>query len=101
MSVSTHLRIRLSEYDRRIRTFIPGYEDMLDVAASVLAPLARRRPRVLDLGIGTGALARRCVETVPGARLSGIDADEEMLEVADRRLRRPGSGRPGWCRATS
>ena len=37
MSVATHLGIDLGEYDARIRTFIPHYEEMLDVAAGSLA----------------------------------------------------------------
>ena len=54
MSVAAHLGIRLSEYDRRIRTFIPRYEEILDAAAASVVPKART---IVDLGIGTGALA--------------------------------------------
>ena len=36
MGVATHLGIKLSEYDARIRTFIPDYEEMLGVAAEVI-----------------------------------------------------------------
>lgn len=86
MSVARHLGIRLTDYDRRIRTFIPCYEEMLDAAASVLACLRRRHPTIVDLGIGTGALAARCLSVVPGARLVGIDADADILNLARRRL---------------
>jgi hypothetical protein len=58
MSVANHLGIDLSEYDARIRTFIPNYEEMLDVVASVIDPMSSM---ILDLGIGTGALSERCV----------------------------------------
>jgi hypothetical protein len=37
MGVAAHLGIRLREYDARIRTFIPHYEEMLDAAAAVAA----------------------------------------------------------------
>ena len=50
MSVATHLGIDLAEYDARIRTFIPHYEEMLDVAASVIDP---KSETIVDLGIGT------------------------------------------------
>jgi len=86
MSVAHHLGIRLTDYDRRIRTFIPRYEEMLDAAASVLACLRRRHPTVVDLGIGTGGLAARCLSVVEGARLVGIDADADILDLAKRRL---------------
>src|SRR5215831_1860740 len=34
MSVASHLGIDLNDYDSRIRTFIPHYEEMLDVAGA-------------------------------------------------------------------
>jgi tRNA (cmo5U34)-methyltransferase len=83
MSVASHLGIRLPEYDARIRTFIPDYETMLDVAASVVPARART---IVDLGIGTGALAARCLVHAPRARIVGIDADAGILELAARRL---------------
>ena len=86
MSVASHLVIDLAEYDERIRTFIPDYEEMLDVAAHAVA---LRRPRVaIDLGIGTGALAARVARTSPGLSIVGIDEDDDILKVAAKRLRR-------------
>jgi ubiquinone/menaquinone biosynthesis C-methylase UbiE len=86
VSVSTHLAINLDEYDERIRTFIPYYEEMLTVAAETLALRAPRT--VVDLGIGTGGLAARIARAVPNASFVGIDEDSGMLETAARRLRR-------------
>jgi tRNA (cmo5U34)-methyltransferase len=88
MGVASHLGIKLSEYDARIRTFIPDYEEMLSVAASALPPRART---VVDLGIGTGALSARCVEAAPRAGVIGIDVDPEILALAARRLRDRGT----------
>lgn len=83
MSVASHLGIRLDEYDARIRTFIPDYDAMLEVAASLVPARART---IVDLGIGTGALAARCLGRVPAAHVVGIDADRDILAVASRRL---------------
>lgn len=86
MSVSSHLGIALAEYDARIRTFIPYYEEMIDLAARIAAA---GRPRVVvDLGTGTGALAARIGRLAPGARLVGIDEDAGMIAAASRRLGR-------------
>src|SRR5215217_7477628 len=53
---AAHLGIDLAEYDARIRTFIPDYETMIEIAASTLRAMVRREnPLVVDLGIGTGA----------------------------------------------
>lgn len=83
MGVATHLGIKLTEYDARIRTFIPDYEEMLDVAAALIPPDTRT---IVDLGVGTGALALRCVERAQRAKVVGIDADAEILNLARRRL---------------
>jgi trans-aconitate methyltransferase len=83
MGVAAHLGIRIDEYDTRIRTFIPDYEEMLDVAAAVIPPAARL---IVDLGTGTGALAARCLRQAPTSRLVGIDGDAQILEMAARRL---------------
>jgi tRNA (cmo5U34)-methyltransferase len=83
MGVAAHLGINLAEYDARIRTFIPHYEEMLDVAASALDD---ETGTIVDLGIGTGALSARCREQVPNARFIGIDSDPEMLKAAAQRV---------------
>lgn len=88
VSVASHLKIDLGDYDERIRTFIPWYDEMLDAAASAVA-LVRATPAVVvDLGIGTGALAERCLRANPSAALVGVDADGEILAAAGRRLRK-------------
>jgi SAM-dependent methyltransferase len=87
VGVAGHLGIDLAEYDARIRSFIPGYEAMLEAAAVALcASLRRRSPAVVDLGIGTGALAAACLAAIPGARFVGIDEDDGMLTGARARL---------------
>jgi tRNA (cmo5U34)-methyltransferase len=88
MGVATHLGIRVRDYDRRIRTFIPHYPAMLDAAAAVVATTTREAPIVIDLGIGSGALAARCLAAVPRAQIIGIDEDESMLALAHKRLGR-------------
>jgi len=82
-SVASHLGINLREYDARIRSFIPDYELMLNVAAGAIP---RRARTIVDLGIGTGALASRCASRAPKAHVIGIDADPAMAGIASRRL---------------
>jgi tRNA (cmo5U34)-methyltransferase len=86
MAVSSHLKIALPEYDARIRTFIPDYEEMLDAAAASLVAAGRPLMAVVDLGTGTGALLSRVADVATHAALVGIDEDEGMLEMAARRL---------------
>jgi len=87
MGAAAHLGIRLRNYDRQIRTFIPGYDEMLRLAVHALdACVTRRAPLVVDLGIGTGALSARSLVVRPRARIVGVDEDEEMLAAARARL---------------
>ena len=85
-SVSSHLGIPLDEYDARIRTFVPYYEKMLDVAAAHFALAADEAPTLLELGIGTGALSARCRRERPDAACIGIDMDPGVLALAQQRL---------------
>ena len=86
MSVGSHLNIRLDEYDARIRTFIPAYEQMLDAAVGSLRALPAHAPTIVDLGTGTGALAERCLRAFPAAHVIGVDEDPAILAMARARL---------------
>jgi SAM-dependent methyltransferase len=86
LSVAQHLNIRIGEYDARIRTFIPEYDELISTAADALRPLDASAPTIVDLGMGIRALAARCLEVYRAAHVIGIDADPAMLEVARARL---------------
>ena len=86
MGAAEHLGIRLRDYDARIRTFIPHYEEMLNEAAAALGAVSGRVSRIVELGVGSGALAARCVTATPRALVIGIDSDEGMLALARKRL---------------
>lgn len=86
MGVASHFGIDLSEYDSRIATFIPRYDEMIAVATTTLRVEAPQAREVLDLGTGTGALAGAVTAAMPRTRVTGIDSDEGMLALATRRL---------------
>lgn len=86
MSFADHIRADVEEYDALIRTFVPHYETLLSTLAGVVDRLAPPEPTIVDLGTGTGALAERCLEVRPGARVRAVDADPEMLQLAEVRL---------------
>ena len=85
-SVASHLAFSPAKYDARIRSLIPLYDELLAEAARALVHAARPVRTIVDLGIGTGALAQACLEHAPGARIWGIDADPDMMAVARQRL---------------
>ncbi|MEE2637025.1 MAG: class I SAM-dependent methyltransferase [Acidobacteriota bacterium] len=87
-SVRRHLRLSVEEYDEQIRRFIPGYEEMLGVAADAVAAIAPTL--VVDLGAGTGSLSEAVLRRVERTTVQLLDVDPEMLEQARHRLGRWG-----------
>jgi SAM-dependent methyltransferase len=87
-SVASHLAFSPAQYDARIRSLIPLYDELIAEAARALSHAGRPVRTIVDLGIGTGALARACLEAAPRARISGIDADAAMMDIARTRLGR-------------
>ena len=88
-SVSQHLRIDTAEYDAIIRQFIPGYEEMITRAATLVG--AGEPALVLDLGAGTGALSEKVLDETTNTTVALWDVDPAMLDVARHRLGRFGS----------
>ena len=88
-SVRRHLRVEIDAYDETIRRFIPGYDEMLQVAAHTLA--AVRPELAIDLGAGTGALSEAILVHGGADTVELIDVDDEMLAQARTRLAPYGS----------
>jgi len=91
VSVASHLAVSPAGYDRRIRQYLPHYDELVAEAARALGYSLRRIRRIVDLGVGTAALSRACLAAVPSARVWGIDEDPAMLAVATARLGRRAS----------
>lgn len=70
-------------YDSMIRRVCPGYDDLLELVARNIPAGAKS---VLDLGCGTGTLASRVFERLPGVRYFGIDLQESLVEAARKKL---------------
>ena len=77
LSVADHLGISLVEYDRRIRTFIPDYDEILEAAAEAVEPGMRT---IVDLGIGYIVVL---VSPVPRAPSLGIRRRPRFPDTRD------------------
>jgi ubiquinone/menaquinone biosynthesis C-methylase UbiE len=81
------MNISVEEYDERIRTFVPTYEEMISVVAQTLRVVPEPLSVIVDLGVGTGELTNRCRKERPEASFVGIDMDPAMLAIARDRLK--------------
>lgn len=90
-----YLTGRREFYGRRFavdrRVLIPRPETEHVVEAALAAPLPPR-PRVLDVGTGSGCLAVTMALELPGARVVATDASPAALAVAAANARRLGAG---------
>lgn len=91
--MSTYVLMKVLEsipqrYDRGIRILTLG---RVDRAYDRLTSHIKKGDSVLDIGCGTGALSLRATRI--GAKVTGIDVNPQMLEIAKRRAKDLGLGK--------
>ncbi len=74
------------EYDRDRKVLIPCFDDFYGMAVRLVQEAAMVKPRILDLGIGTGLLSALILEEYPAAEITGIDLSARMLAEAEKRF---------------
>src|SRR5215472_15016204 len=73
-------------YDRARRRLIPCFDELYRAAVEAI-PFRRDDPiEVLDLGAGTGLLSAFVAYSYPRARITMVDAAEQMLVQARERF---------------
>lgn len=72
--------------DRRVLIPRPETEAVVEVALAELARLRVKRPNVVDLGTGSGAIALSFALEVPSARVVATDVSDDALAVASANL---------------
>lgn len=85
-SIRNEFSSRRDAYDMEIARSVPNYLSMLEAAVNSLPFEDGERPKVVDLGTGTGALAEKVARRFPNCTLTCVDMTGEMLEMAKQRL---------------
>lgn len=75
-----------ADYEAQRRRLVPPYDAFYGTALDALALAGRPLRRVLDLGAGTGLLARMVAQRLPEAELTLLDGAPAMLERARQAL---------------
>lgn len=73
------------EYDQQRKHVIPCLEDLYQVISD-LATVDVSKPKILDLGAGTGLLTSYLYKRYPDGHFSLLDLSEDMLNIAKERF---------------
>ena len=74
------------DYDGLIPKLIPLYHEQNEILLNLVPFETDGKLKVLDLGIGTGALSELILKSFPNAYITGFDISEKMLEVCRKKL---------------
>ena len=74
------------------RALVPRPETEIVVERALVLIRDDREPRVLDLGVGSGAIALAIADEHPGARVTGVDTSEDALALARENAEHLGLG---------
>ena len=85
-NIKKHFEEEAKEFDQIILRLVPFYEEMIN--ALVLAvPFEKSNPiKVIDIGCGTGTIARKIKEKFPNSIITCLDFAENMIEMARTKM---------------
>ena len=81
---------RAADYENFIERLAPRYWDAMEVLMSMIPFERGRAISVLDIGAGTGLLARAVLDGYENAHVLAIDASQDMLDQCAHNLARFG-----------
>lgn len=73
----------VAEYDKQIKRTLPFYEEMVQQILDIVALLDLQSLKWLDVGCGTGKMARTAIGMFDIEKMVCIDVEKEMLERAE------------------
>ncbi|VVB70653.1 tRNA (cmo5U34)-methyltransferase [uncultured archaeon] len=73
-------------YDAYQFAAVPGYREMLDLAAEAARRYLSPDARIIDLGCGTGNASLAVLGKMPSARIFLLDGSERMVSVAREKI---------------
>ena len=87
-SVKRHFNEEALDCDQIILTLIPEYPRMVRTLVGALPFDRTAAIQTIDLGCGTGTIAKTLLESFPSAHVTCVDLAENMLAAAQSKLAR-------------
>jgi tRNA (cmo5U34)-methyltransferase len=85
--VKEHFESESNEFDGIIIKLIPYYHQMLEALVSSIPFTPTQKISVVDLGCGTGTVAKVVKGRFPNARITCVDFSEKMIAAAKIKLK--------------
>ncbi len=86
-TIKAHFDREAKLFDKNLVRFAPVYDESIEALVSVLPFSKGAKIRVIDLGCGTGNIARAVLEKYPRASVLCFDLSEKMIELARAKLK--------------
>lgn len=84
--IKEHFDHEAQEFDAIIQKIIPYYDQMIEALISSIPFEKEAVFSVIDLGCGTGNVAKKIQENYPNAQITCMDMSEKMLEITNEKL---------------
>lgn len=84
--IKAHFEKEAAVFDELFFKIMPRYEEMMGALIEALPFSRNDRPRIVDLGCGTGNLTSKILAAYPKASITCMDMAEKMLAMARAKL---------------
>ena len=84
--IKKHFEEEAAQYDGTIKNLIPRYHQMVEALVNALTFNRSDEIEVIDLGCGTGTIARTVKNAYPKAKITCLDMSANMLKIAGGKL---------------
>jgi len=86
-TIKDHFEKEAHEFDSIIVKLIPYYDQMINALIDSIQFDPSDNIRIIDLGCGTGTIAKRLAEKFPNSKIVCLDIASKMIEIAKYKLR--------------
>jgi len=85
-TIKEHFETEAHEFDSLIIKLIPYYDQMMNALIDSIQFDTSDNIRIIDLGCGTGTIAKRLADKFPNSKIVCLDIASKMIEIAKYKL---------------
>ena len=85
-TIKEHFETEAFEFDSQIVRIIPYYDQMITALVDAVHFNTTDAIRIIDLGCGTGTVAKRLADKFPNAKIVCLDIASKMIDIAKYKL---------------